>query len=455
MTTATGSVSFNGSQLLGGTASKIDTDALIDALMQAKAVPQNQLKDQLTKQQTLNDNLQEMNRRMQGITTAAMSLTDLAFDGVPTKATSSLSSVVASSTGGAIAGSATFHVEQVAAAQVSTVVADGSGNWIGDYTQGIDITVGSGDPVHIALKSGSAADIASAINGADVGIRAAVVNTDGGQVLQFTATKTGTANSFAISGLTQAVTGDASTDGGRTIVSAQDAKISVGSGAGAYTISSSTNTFTNAMPGVTFSVSADAVGHDTTITVDDDVSALSDKVQALIDAITSAKTGVKTLTVQGGLFQGDSTMNSIGFDLANAISSGTANGKSLTEYGIDMDKDGNVTFDASTFAAAYNADPEGTLAAIGSGGFASSMREVSEAASTPVIGTLAVAIDADQSKIDDLNTQISKWDDRLADAKTQLTLKYTAMQTALAKLQSTGDWLTSMFKSITDSQKDS
>jgi hypothetical protein len=35
MTSATGSVSFNGSQLLGGTAGKIDTDALIDALMAA------------------------------------------------------------------------------------------------------------------------------------------------------------------------------------------------------------------------------------------------------------------------------------------------------------------------------------------------------------------------------------------------------------------------------------
>jgi flagellar hook-associated protein 2 len=452
MTSASGSVSFNPSQLLGGSAGKIDTDALIDALMAAKTIPQNQLKDQLASQQKLSDNLQEMNRRMQAITTAALSLTDLSFDGIPTKATSSLTSVVASSTGGAAAGSATFHVAETAAAQVSTVKADATGSWINDYTQGITVTVGSGSAVQVNLASGSATDIAAAVNGANLGIRAAVVNTDSGQVLQFTATKTGVANGFSISGLTQNVTGAAPTSDPTTVTSARDAQISVGDpAAGGYTISSPTNTFTNAMSGVTFTVSDAAKNQDVTITVDDDVSALSSKMQALVDAINSAKGGVKTLTAKGGLFQGDSTMNGIGFDLANAISSGVG-GKSLTEYGIDMDKDGVVSFDASAFAAAYQADPSGTLGAVGSGGFATTMRQIGDAASTPVIGTLSEAITSEQGKIDDLNTQISNWDDRLAKQKDQLVLKYTAMQTALAKLQSTGDWLTNMFKSITDGQ---
>jgi flagellar hook-associated protein 2 len=207
------------------------------------------------------------------------------------------------------------------------------------------------------------------------------------------------------------------------------------------------------MPGVTFTVSAAAVGSDVSITVGDDVSALSDKMQALVDAINSAKGGIKTLTVKGGLFQGDSTMNGIGFDLANAISSGTVGGKSLSDFGIDMDKDGVVSFNASTFAAAYQSDAAGTLAAVGSGGFATAMRQVSEAASTPVVGSLAVALASDQQKVDDLKTQISKWDDRLAKEHDALVLKYTAMQTAMAKLQSTGTWLTNMFQSITDSQK--
>lgn len=461
---ASGSVSFNPGQLLGGTGSKIDTDSLIDALMAAKAVPQNQLKDQLTAQQTLNDNVQEMTRRMAAISSAGVSLTDLAFDGVPTAATSSLTSVIASSTGGAQAGSATFHVDAVAAAQVSTVKADASGSFVADYTKGLDLTVGSNQSVHIDLNSGSAADIAAAVNGAGLGVRASVVNVSANdptnptkttQILQFTSTKTGTDNKFSFgTDPTGATANNAGFTAGEAVVTAAaNAQISVGAGsAGGYSIVSQTNTFTDAMPGVTFTVSAAAVNQDVTINVSDDVSGLSDKVSALVDAINQAKSGIATLTAKGGLFQGDSTMNSIGFDLASAISGGTVNGQSLTKYGIDMDKDGVVSFDAATFTAAYQADPQGTLDAIGNGGFATTMRQIGDAASLPSVGSLSVAYAADLAKVDDLNTQISNWDDRLATAKTQLQTKYTAMQTALAKLQSQGDWLTSMFKSITDGQ---
>lgn len=445
MTSALGSIQISG--LLGGTAGKIDTDALIKALMQAKSVTQNQLKSRLADQQNLNSNMQELNRRMQAVSTAAVAVGDLRIDGVPTKATSSLTSVVASSNGGAIAGSSTFHVDRVAAAQVSTVRADGSGTLIADYTNGIDITVGAASPVthHIDLSSGSASAVASAINKANIGVRAAVVNTDAGQVLQFTAASSGLANAFTVTGFTEPV---------NTITSAQDAKISVGSGSGAYSISSSSNTFTEAMPGVTFTVSAAAQNQDVTITIDDDVSALGDKVQALVDAVNSAKGGVKTLTSQGGLFQGNSTVTRLGFDMASVISSATADGKSLTEFGIDMDKNGVVSFDAAKFAAAYQSDAQGTLNAV-INSFSAPMRQVSDEASMPVVGNLSQAITADLAKVDDLNAQISKWDERLSKEHDQLVIKYTAMQTTLAKLQSQGDWLTNMFKSMQASNKDS
>ena len=47
-----------------------------------------------------------------------------------------------------------------------------------------------------------------------------------------------------------------------------------------------------------------------------------------------------------------------------------------------------------------------------------------------------------------LNDQITTWTTRLADIQTRLQQKYTAMETALAKLQSTGTYLTSMLNSI-------
>ena len=89
--------------------------------------------------------------------------------------------------------------------------------------------------------------MAAAVNAANVGVRAALVNTDSGIVLQFTSTTTGTANAFSISGLDNTAADR---------VAAQNAQIAVGDpAAGGYTVSpASTNTFTNAIPGVTFSV---------------------------------------------------------------------------------------------------------------------------------------------------------------------------------------------------------
>lgn len=441
MTTAMGSVSLTG--LLGGTAGKIDTDALVESLMKVKARPQSLLMDKLEHQQDLNSNLQELNSRLRTITNAAMSITDLAFDGVPTQATSSNSGVVASSSGGALAGSSTFHVDHIATAQVSTIKADPNGDLVADHTAGLDFVINpdGDDPIahHISLQSGSAADVAAAVNKANIGIRAAVVNTSDGEIVQFSAAATGAENKFTVTGFTETA---------HEIVQAADAKISVGDGsAGSYSISSSNNTFTNAMPGVTFSISAAAVGTDVTISVSDDVDSLGKQISGLVDALNSAKGGISLVTGEKGLLQGHTDITSIGRDLADVISMGYYEGVSLTAVGIDMDKDGVVTFDAAAFRAAYQADDKGTLDVI-SHALAAPLRQVSEAASAPVVGTLSQTITADQGKVEDLRSQIAKWDERLDKMQAQLVIKYTAMQSALATLQSQSDWLTSMFDSI-------
>lgn len=435
MTSSMGSVALSGSALLGGMAGKIDTDALIEALVAAKAAPQRQLQRQLSAQQTITSNLQEVNARLQAVSKAAQSITDVDF-GKGTKATSSNSNVVANSSAGAVTGSSTFHVNQTAAAQVSAVAIGSDGIAVSDVTAEFKV----GDTViDLSGTDGSAAAVANAINKSDAGVRAAVVNTDSGQVLQFTAKTTGTEAAFSVTGL------DGSVD---TLVAARNAQIQVGElGSGGYTISSQSNTFTDAMPGVTFSVSSGAVGEDVTITVGNDADKAASQVKALIDALNSAKGGISTVTGKGGVLQGRSEVTSLSMELANVISSGVAGGKSLTEFGIDMNKDGVISFDAAKFTAAYNADSKGTIEAI-QGSFAQPLRTIADGASAPVTGSISQSIDANKARQTDMTTQIAKWDDRLDVARDQLMAKYTAMQTALAKLQGQSDWLTSVFDAI-------
>jgi flagellar hook-associated protein 2 len=443
--TSTGSISVSG--LLGGTAGQIDTTALISQLMTAAALPQTQLKDQLSSVASVLSAYQSVNTRLTALQTAAQTLTD-PTTWTATAATSSAGTVVATSDGTARAGSTTFSVTALAQAQVSTVAADTGGNVV-DPAQGFTLTVGgtdytfsSGAAGNFALSSGSATDVAAAVNKANLGVHASVVTTDTGAVLQLASTKTGNANGFTATGLAT-----------HTVMAARDAQVSVGDpAAGGYTVSSSTNTFSSFIPGVTFSVSALAT--DVTVTVANDAKSISGKVSALVSAAAAAITEINKDSAKGAVLQGKSDVRGVAMSIASSVSSGTSTGGTLSRYGIDLDASGSITFDADKFATAYAADPQGTQQAL-AGSFAGALNTVAGAAVGPVTGSITSSIaqlNADGNRLSD---GIDQWTDRLSQIRDDLTIKYTAMQTALAKLQSQQTWLNSMFASMNKSSTSS
>lgn len=439
--TSTGSISLSG--LLGGTAGQIDTTSLITQLMQAAALPQTQLQDKLSTVTSQLSAYQAINTKLTATQTAARALTDLTA-WKATSATSSSSSVVATSDTSAAAGSTTFSVTQLARAQVSTVAAASDGTVVSDPSAGITITGADGTAHQISLTAGDATTVAAAINNAGVGVRASVITTDSGNVLQLSATKSGSANTFTTSGFDSAA---------QNVISAQDAKIQVGTpGAGGYTVTSSSNTFTNLIPGVTLSVSALAT--DVTVTVGSDSQSISNKVQALVNAMNTSLTELNGDSGQGAVLQGEYDVRSVVTALTGAVSSGTSTGASLKTYGIDMDSTGKLSFDPTAFATAYAADPSGTQQAI-AGSFAKAVDTASTAAIDPTTGSITAAISSENATSTRLNSEISDWTTKLATIKDNLTAKYGAMETALAKLQSQQTYLTSMFKSMTSSSSDS
>jgi flagellar hook-associated protein 2 len=432
--TSTGSISLSG--LLGGTAGQIDTTALISSLMTAAAVPQNQLKDQLSTVASVMSAYQAVNTRVTAMQTAAQALTDVTAWSA-TAATSSSNSVLATSDGTAALGNTTFDVTRLAASQVSTITPDSSGNVVSDPTAGITITGADGTAHPIPLTSGSAADVAAAINTAAVGVRASVVSTDQGNVLQLTSTKSGVANGFSLSGTATPM---------QNLVTPQDAMISVGNlSAGGYTVTSSSNTFSNFIPGVTFS--ANALANAVTVSVGSDDQSISDKVQALVTAANAVTTQISSSTAAGGTLQGENDVRSTALSLMSAVSGGTLTGQSLKKYGIDIDKNGIMSFDATAFSAAFAADPAGTQSAI-SGSFATKLDSAATAAAAPVTGILTQSIAREASQSTQLNTEIANWTTKLATTQTNMQVKYAAMETALAKLQSQQTYLTSMFNSL-------
>jgi flagellar hook-associated protein 2 len=444
MTSATGSLSI-GSGLLGGVAGSIDTDSLIDKLMQAASIPQSQLKDQLKVEQTSLSAYQAVNSSAAALQTAADEFTDpTGTVWASTSATSSNSAVVATGSATAVPGSTTFSVTALAAAQVGIVTADASGNVLADPSAGLSITGADGTAHQISAKSGSATDVAAAINAADVGVRASVISADGGQtILQLAAAKTGTDSAFSTNGFSMAMS---------TVTDAADATVAVGDPTNpAYTVSSQSNTFTDFIPGVTFSVNA--LADNVTVSVAKDGNAISDKVSALVDALNKTTGTISAATAKGAVLQGSYDVTSLQQNLYSSISQGTAGGASLHTYGIDIDSNGTASFDADAFATAYANDPAGTKAAINA--FAGTLGTDAGTASDPTSGTLTAAVKSANSQIKNLNDEINDWKTRLASIKDTYTLKFTAMKTALDKLQSQQTYLTSMFDSLNKSSDSS
>lgn len=416
---------------ISGLSSGIDTTSLISQLMTLAAQPQTALKNQLSKEQSVISAYQAINTKLSTFSDAA-SAVQQAWGA--TKASSSNSAVIASTNSTAVAGSsATFDVLQLATAQISTLAVPSGGTVVSTPANGIDITDHAGVVHHVTLTDGSAAGVAAAVNSAGVGVRAAVVNTDSGQVLQFTASATGVGGSFSISGLDAAP---------QTLVAAQDAKVAVGDpAAGGYTVSSSTNTFNGVLPGVTFTVGAVANG--VTISVGSDASAISDKVKAMVDAANAALGELSTDTGKGAVLEGNYQVNALTQSILATVSHGAADGSSFAGNGIQLSSTGTLKFDADAFAAGYGTNPAQTQTNLS--GLAGSLAKLASDASTQTVSPM---INSGNAQVANLTKEISDWDSRLASQQTALQAKYTAMEVALSKLNSTSSWLNQALSSM-------
>ncbi|GIF11045.1 flagellar hook-associated protein 2 [Actinoplanes teichomyceticus] len=436
---------------------------MITQLMQVEAASQTRLKTKVKTAQTAVSSYQSVNSKLLTLNSAADDLGQL-----PTwravKATASSSSVTATSTGGTntAAGSTTFDVVELAKAQVSTLSVDPTAPIT--TASSIRVQIGSADPVDIQLgPDKSAAGVAAAINAKGIAVKAGVVTTGGSQnILQLSGTKTGSSNAFTVTGL----------NFGDPVVAATDAKLRVGAldgdgnlTAGSYEVTSATNTFTGLLTGVSVTVSKKETG--VTVNAEADVSGIAAKFQALVDAANAALTEVTAQTKYdpdtktGSPLTGDFAVRQLSQTIMSAISGGLTyanpdyvkpaagsglpeetetNRKnvvfgSLSRLGIQLDRSGQLTFDAAKFTAAYNADP--TKIQQAGIGFADNF----EAMATKQTTSISAVINGRKTEIDSMNSQIANWDTRLAAKRESLQKQYTGLETALGKLKNQSNWL--------------
>jgi flagellar hook-associated protein 2 len=440
-----------------GLVTGMDTASMIQSMMQIESQPKTMLQTKVSTAQNAVASYQSVNSKLSALKNAAFDLESLStWRGI--KPASSSSSVTATAVGGTNTqtGSLAFDVTQLARAQASTARVSSTDPIT--TADSIQVQFGSADPVTVPLGADKTAKgVSDAINSAGINVKSSVVQTSSGNsVLQLTGTKTGAANAFTVSGLTDT--------GGTDIVfqnavSAQDAQIAVGGGdeaTGGYTVTSASNTFTGLMNGVTVTVGKVESG--VTLSVDSDVSGMADKFQAFVDAANAALTEVTNQTKYdagtktGSPLTGDFMVRQLSQSILSQISQGlsytdtttNADGTtsstpvkfgSLAQLGIQLDKTGQLTFDKDKFTAAYNADPTAVKKA--GMAFGDQFFTLAKTQSNNVTS----AITSRNNQIDSMNAQIDDWDVRLSARQQALTKQYADLETALGKLKDQSSWL--------------
>ncbi|WP_312180768.1 flagellar filament capping protein FliD [Arthrobacter sp.] len=441
---------------IDGIISGIKTTEMIKQLMEIEARPQLLLKNKASITQSFVSALQSLNAKIASLTENALKVSKPAGTDLY-KATSSSDKLTATVGAGAAPGSLDISITQNATAQVSLSSAIAA--WPTNSALAISA---NGTTTSFDTTDKSIDQVISEVNKANLGVTGVKIATgsvNGVQQyrVQFTATKTGAEGAFT-----------ASIDGTDLDVlkTAQDAKLTLWAGTpAAQEITSSTNTFKGLMPGVDITLAANTPANTAvTLTVERDDEAISKVASELVDALAdvfgfinknsavtvTTKNGVTTTT--GGLFTGDASIRDVKRQVIDAATA-PIDGRSPSDIGIVITKDGTVEFNAEKFAEAMTADPAKTQAALQT--ISGRIEAAGKIASDKYEGVLTQRITGQETTLKDLNSQIEGWDRRLVSRESTLKIIWTNLEVKLSRLQSQQEWLTGQLASLNGSNSGS
>lgn len=325
------------------------------------------------------------------------------------------------------AGTYSFYVSKLAEAQQTTFsMSDDTFSASGTF----ELTMDDGTPMDIDLAAADedgdsfidASELVDAINDSDdnPGVSAALVKTDGTTTIMLTSDTTGAQSAFSVSVTGNTSFSDQITASKNNVTDAQDAEIHLGSQTGP-TITSSTNTFDDVIPGVTmtFTEASDPADPNdlTTFTIAEDSSGSQEKVQTFVDAYNTLIDTIDSLTSYGdddtaaGVFAGDAGMNSLANQMDD-IAHASYGGVSIVDYGITLDSDGHLQIDSTQFSEEMEENPDGlTSIFVGDDSMVAQMDDLMDSyldSSNGIIAMRQENIDDQQDKISDESDQLTE-----------------------------------------------
>lgn len=428
----------------GGLASGMDTESIVEALMEIERKPLDRLES----------DKEYFNNRQAAFDTLDTKLKTLLakFENLDTSEEVRAYSAKAASTdyfsvsasGTALPGSYNIGVKSLARQQKDVSNGSYENRTDANFTSGT-LTIGATDIVIDNDSLDSLVDKINAANSGDnaTGVAASIINDGSGFRLVLTGEDCANAFSAAITGGTTANGYDALAF---TTTQTQTLASIVVDG---VTITSGSNTFEDAIPGVSLTVSKPhaSEGDTTSVNVTEDVNTVKTRIK---DMVTAYNAVINYISDQKDSDWGrDSSLIAVKRNMQKMLTSAVATGGSLTtlsQLGLETQKDGTLTINESRLGEAVSSsmnDLDKLLAGGGDHEGISSIFENYLRATTDSGDGLAASRKAITDRtLKTIESNITKTEARLEKREELLRNQFNAMELLISNLNSTGTYLT-------------
>lgn len=445
-----------------GIGSGLDVAKIVEQTVAAEKVPLKKLEYKAEGIQTQISTYGEIKSLTSKLGDSASKLTrDSAWNGV--SISSSNPTLSGTMTGIAATGTYNIQVTQLAQAQTTALGGIDGAALPKDQPMGagtIKLTMGTESKDIDITPSDTLTKIATKINEAGMGIQASIVtDVDGKERLMLRSKETGTDKAFTVD-LSSAPTALRQTP----TQDAQNAKVKLNG----MEVESSSNTFANTIPGMSFTVS-EVTSTAATLNVKPDTEAMKKNIQEFVDAynelndlLTKSTKSVRTAdgkvdqSAQSsgvGTLQGDSTTVSLQNSLrmlTQGISGSKGSLTRLSDIGIQMQEGGKLSLDASKLDKALTNvdDVKGLFAnkadSLGQGGgIAVNFKNFTDKL-LAFDGTLNTKSDSLDSKLKSNTAEQDKVNKRAEALETRLYAQYSALDTKMASLNALNAYVSQM-----------
>lgn len=456
---------------LAGLASGVDTDSVVTQLMAIERQGQTRLVLQQSVSKVRQDALRDVSTRLKNLENAAKDLHSAGLWADTQSGESTDSSRVAiTSVGPSGPGGYTIDVERLARAEQRTY----------DYTPpSADGTITIGGTSFNVTAGMTLDSLVSSINSAANGpVYAAAVTdpTSGQQQLVLSSRTPGATGTFS-------AVGDSISEDGAKTRAGLDALFKVDG----VERSASSNVVSNAIPGLQLTLKGTTtINSPVTVTVSapaPDTEAIKAKLHTFVDQYNSTLDFLNRKVTEAqvpnasteddatkGVLHGDQSLRNMINRLRTSIYGYVApdnpsGARTLNDIGIstgattgsgEVNQDavaGMLTFDDKKLTAALTNNRDGVHAllgqTLGDGGFARSLEALVHPA-TQAGGELDTRIARETSQSSQISSQLESMDDRLSLKEARLKRQFAAMESALAKSQSQGQWLSGQIASLSN-----